>query len=236
MKHTSPHFPPLKHWRTALRALVGLTIVGVSVYALLSGLAPDQLTGPLQSTGNWSAILFVFLGTVLISVFVPKTAVSVSAGALFGTTIGIVLMTIVAILAALLNYVIGRWLLQETMERRLKKQSKYSGGTKMVVELAAEAGYVTHTLIRLSPIPTMVIGYGMGALRAKLRPYLVGAFAAMIAQSMWIHVGATAIQRDVTSLQWSYTLTTIAIALAVSVLLAGRAYIRLQQIHARDIV
>ena len=103
--------------------------------------------------------------------------------------------------------------------------------THAVVDLAAEAGFGLHLLIRLSPVPTMVISYCMGAVGARWLPYLSAAAAAIIPQILWVHSGATATMihnPDATTLRWISGGLSMMVAIAVSMMIPRQAMRRLQ--------
>jgi uncharacterized membrane protein YdjX (TVP38/TMEM64 family) len=217
----------------------------------------SHLEAWLHSAGPWAPIAFVSISIVLMSTVIPKTAVSVTAGALFGTMLGSSLMVVIAVASAALNYSVGYWWLRDSIRRRLGLTSRercsgmqtapsgvqtgLSGGqtgsadehtwTHAVVDLAAEAGFGLHLLIRLSPVPTMVISYGMGAVGARWLPYLAAAAAAIIPQILWVHSGATASMihnPDATTLRWLSGGLSLVVAIAVSIMIPRQAMRRLQ--------
>ncbi len=126
-----------------------------------------------------------------MSMLLPKTAISLAAGALFGTLLGSFLMLLIAVTAAVLNFAIGRWWLHDAILARLQRASEtgavpWAGAVR---DLAADAGLGFHLLIRLTPIPTMLISYAMGAAGAKLLPFAGAAALAVIPQMLWVHSG-----------------------------------------------
>jgi uncharacterized membrane protein YdjX (TVP38/TMEM64 family) len=171
-----------------------------------------------------------------MSLLIPKTAISVTAGALFGTTLGSSLMVVIGVAAAALNYAIGQRWLGDLIRRRLRQPSGHpcaeeSTWTRVVVDLAAEAGFGLHLLIRLSPVPTMMISYAMGAVGARWLPYLAAAAVAIIPQILWVHGGATAItiqDPEASALRWLSGGLSILMAIAVAVIVPREAMRRLQ--------
>lgn len=172
-----------------------------------------------------------------MSAVMPKTAVSITAGALFGTTLGSGLMVVIAVIAAWLNYVIGRWWLSGSVERRLQDDTSTAGDDRRkwmlaLAEVAGGAGFGLHLLIRLSPVPTMVISYCMGAVGARRLPYLLAAAAAIVPQILWVHGGATATAihgPDTSALRWISGGLSIAVAVFVTIILPREAMKRLEQ-------
>lgn len=170
-----------------------LLVAAVAVTALMAvGLwvrpTAEQLRRSLEATGDFAPFVFVATGVVLITLFVPKTVVSVVAGAIFGTLAGSLLMVIVAMGAAALNYFLARWLARDQWATWSARRPYWEA----VRNVTQNGGFRLHLLLRLAPIPTMVIGYACGAAGARFIPFLFAAGAAVAGQVLWIHSGAIA--------------------------------------------
>ncbi len=133
--------------------------------------------------------MFIGIGIALMSMILPKTALSLVAGAMFGTAVGASLMFIIASVAAAMNYFIGRWWLYRSIQIRICKEE--SGSIlKAVSQVGRDAGFGLHFLIRLAPIPTMLISYTMGAVGARFGPFLLAAIVGGVPQILWVHSGS----------------------------------------------
>lgn len=178
-----------RHWPLALAALVAIALVAVGLWVRPTA---DQLHRSLEGTGAYAPLLFVMTGVVLITGFVPKTAVSVAAGAIFGTAAGTSLMVIVAVAAAALNYALARWLACCLARDQWARWSAGRPHWDALRSVTQNGGFRLHLLLRLAPIPTMVIGYACGAAGARFVPFLLAAGTAVAGQVLWIHSGAVA--------------------------------------------
>ncbi|NND97910.1 MAG: VTT domain-containing protein [Pirellulaceae bacterium] len=185
-------FESLRGPTRSLRFLLPAALVICGALLIASGVDLRSLQSWLKQAGPGAPILFVLLGITLMSVLLPKTMVSISAGALFGFALGSVLMVVIAFFAALLNYAIGRWWLADSIQRQFAGDTAPPGWARAVRDLAAEAGLGFHLLIRCVPIPSMVISYSMGAASARLVPFLVAATLGVIPQLLWVHGGSLA--------------------------------------------
>lgn len=174
------------------RYIPPLIMVAIGVVLLWRGIDPAQMQTWFLSFGSTAPIMFVAAGVVLMSICVPKTVMSITAGALFGTWWGSGLMLITGISAAMMNYVIGRWWLSDSRASKATKPVNEDELIPTIRQMAADANFGAHLLIRLSPVPTMVISYLMGACRAKIAPYAWAAAVAMIPQMLWVHSGTVA--------------------------------------------
>ena len=179
------------------RFLLPAGLVACGIVLLMSGFDFSSIQHRIEQAGPLAPIAFVLTSILLMSVLLPKTAISLAAGALFGTLVGSGMMLIIAVTAAVLNYSIGRWWLHDFILQRLESASRDvpASQTKLLRtmrDLASEAGFGFHLLVRLAPIPTMLISYLMGAGGAKLRPFVAAAAVAVIPQTLWVHGGSAA--------------------------------------------
>ncbi len=219
----------------SLRFLVPTLLVACGIVLLASGIDIRDTQQWLRSLGIWAPFAFIFIAIALMSVLLPKTAISVTAGVLFGTTTGSVLMVIIAVTAATTNYCIGRWWLKDSIDQRLDTAATDQGKTRLlrtIRDMAGDAGFFSHLLVRLAPIPTMVISYSMGAAGARVRPYLLAAAVAVIPQMLWVHSGSVATSigtADSNVAQWTGVVVSVIMAILISILIPRAAMKRLAE-------
>lgn len=226
-------------WRLLLRwrlLLPGL-ILAVGLIATLMGFRITRVTEGLEAAGPWAPLMFVFIGVAAMSLMTPKTMVSLAAGALFGTTAGCVVMLFTAVSAAAVNYSIGRyWIAPEKSITEPSRDPPLTGHDgswlRSIKQLASEAGFGLHLLIRLSPIPTTIISYSMGAARARFRPYVMAAAVAVIPQWLYVHTAALASETgQPVQTRWATSILSLSVAVLVSIALPQIAIRRLREIR-----
>ncbi|QDT02423.1 SNARE associated Golgi protein [Rubripirellula lacrimiformis] len=244
MDLTRPDSQPRKPAHTAparlrwFRRIAPVVLVAIGVSLLATGFNAEQLRGGLAGLGSAAPVIFVITSIFLMSVMVPKTIVSVTAGALFGTFTGTSLMLVIAVTAATVNYMIGRWWLSDIAN--LASRSTADDGAKPTASdwlataqsMAREAGFGFHLLLRLAPIPTMLISYSMGGSRARIGPFLAAAAVAVIPQSLWVHCGTVATMIDdprTSGLRWASLAISVIGAIVVSIVIPRQAIQRLRQ-------
>jgi uncharacterized membrane protein YdjX (TVP38/TMEM64 family) len=219
--------------RRSLRVVLPGLLICCGAALLLSDFDTGDLQNWLHRAGPWAPTAFIFAGITLMSVLVPKTVVSIAAGAFFGTSLGVLLMLIVAVMAAALNYAIGRWWLHDSIDQKLNTISSRDRDlwARAVRDTARDAGFGFHFLMRLTPLPTTLISYGMGASGSRLRPFLIAAAVAVIPQALWVHSGTAAAlwsQPDASALQWSSVVVSVTAAIAISVVVPRVAIRRIE--------
>lgn len=214
---------PLKFARwliRRIRPLVPALVVLAAACVWASGNDLASLDYWLDSTGPLGPLGFIVSGVVMMSLFLPKTAVSVTAGVLFGTWVGGLLLIVTAVLAALLNFAIGRRFLRESLNRRLlRRPNRWLVAAR---DAAEDAGFGFHLLARMTPLPTTIVSYSMGAFGARWRPFLAAAFVGALPQWLWVHSGS-ATTRAVSSgagwAQWTGAVISLAAAVGITVAL-----------------
>ena len=232
-----------------LRAAVFVTFIALLSLGIMGlGVNLAWMQSQLEQAGPLAPVFFVAIATCLMSVCVPKTAVSLTAGAIFGVAQGMSLLMVVVTLAAASNYCIGyAWFgrgssgpvssgRSSSGRSRPSPQREPDSFVAAIMAVAAKAGFWLHTLVRLSPVPTMVISYGMGAIRARFAPYIVAAVLASIPQVLWVHSGAKASQVAASQLTTSPADSTQWLGLVVSLGVAVIATIAIAREAKRQLV
>ncbi|WP_222435900.1 TVP38/TMEM64 family protein [Rubripirellula tenax] len=222
---------PFLRW---LKIFAPVALIATGIALVASGLDAARLQSMLSEHSQAAPIGFVIISILLMSVMVPKTVVSVTAGALFGTSLGSGLMLVVAVVAAALNYSIGRWWLADSIESRIRRQDQTPTGEilRTAQSMAGDAGFGFHLMIRLAPIPTMMISYLMGACGGRFAPFLAATAVAVIPQSLWVHSGTIATAIDdpqAGGLRWMGIALSVIGAIAISVAVPREAMKRLKR-------
>lgn len=206
---------PTKLRRSWLLA-AGLVAAALMAGGLWARPTSEQIQTLCEQTGGYAPFLFVAAGVTLIAAFVPKTAVSISAGALFGTGFGSLLMVFVATIAAAFSYSLARWLVRD----RLAAWSAERPQLDAVRRVAGEGGFRLQLMLRLAPVPTMLISYACGAAGARLVPFLAAAAVAVLSQIPWVHSGSLAGSAMAAgSAGWASLAITVAASVALAVYL-----------------
>jgi uncharacterized membrane protein YdjX (TVP38/TMEM64 family) len=184
----------LKRSAQIARRLLPMMLVIVGVCGLVSGVGVELAGDWLNVGRDAGPLAFVVLGTLAMCLFVPKTFVSIAAGSVFGLMVGGPTLAVTAVVSAWVNYHLGRWSLgHSSIDVEAEgTDASWREALRIIRSGAREANLGTHLLVRLSPIPTTIISYTMGASRARQIPYLAAALLAAGPQLLWVHCGAVA--------------------------------------------
>ena len=209
---------------TVLRCLLPLTIFLCAIGLMIGGFQFSNLRDWLLQNGKWTPLLFVLCGVAAMTMLIPKTAVSVSAGAIFGTFLGGFLMLVTAVAAAILNYSIARWWLHDMICDKLHREQTSTQKTWLQVmhDLATDAGFAFHLMVRLTPLPTTLISYTMGANGSRLKPFIAAAAVAVAPQLFWVQSGSATVmlaEGSTSIVHWAAVICSVTISVLASILL-----------------
>jgi len=148
-----------------------------------------QTVDHVVALGAFAGPASVILGAVLLAVLVPRTAVSLGCGALFGPLAGAGYALAAAALGALLTFTIGRTMGQGRVARRAgPKLARFD-------RWLHRRGLLAVIVVRLLPLaPFGLIGYAYGATSVRRWHYLVGTtIAAAPSAACYAAVGAAVV-------------------------------------------
>lgn len=182
----------------------GSALLGLLVVAALVGIAAggyvykdqindviDYFSAYIEDAGplGYAAFLFGYAGLEVLAI--PAIPLTMSAGLLFGPTVGTVLCSLSASLAATVSFLIARYVARERILGLVKSNKKFLAIDKAL----GEDSFRVVTLLRLSPLLPFSLGnYVYGLTSIKLAPYVLGSWIGMI-PGTWAYVSAGAFGR-----------------------------------------
>ncbi|MFI9275679.1 TVP38/TMEM64 family protein [Kitasatospora sp. NPDC052896] len=120
--------------------------------------------------GAWRAPAFVLLFALGTLAFLPKPALNVAAGLLFGAERGVAVAVLGTTLGAALAFGLGRGLGREAVRPLLRGQALTALDRRLT-----EQGFRSVLLLRLVPgVPFQAVNLGAAFSGTRLRPYLAG--------------------------------------------------------------
>ncbi len=174
-----------KLFLAAVVAAVVVTVFTVDIRALLR----EALAG-LESLGAWGPVIFVLLYIVAAVLFVPGSALTLGAGALFGVGLGSVLVSAGATLGATAAFLVGRYLARDWVAKKIEGNAAFAALDRAV----AADGWKIVGLTRLSPaFPFTLLNYAFGLTRVSLRDYVLASWIGMMPGTvMYVYLGSLA--------------------------------------------
>lgn len=154
------------------RVGIGLLLVvllAVAVFLLRDGVpGVPELRATVAAAGLWGPVVFVLLHGLVNTAPLPRTPFTVAAGVLFGSLTGVAVAVAGTTLAAVLSFVVARFIGGSFVERHAHRPP-----VEWVRKRVRHSGLLTMISLRLIPImPFSVMNYGSALSGAGALPYL----------------------------------------------------------------
>ncbi len=204
-----------RKWLKPALFLVFLVAVVFSARAFGVGERLGQLRDWIQGLGAWGPVVFVPLYALGVVAALPGSALTIAAGALFGSVLGVVLVINGATIGAGLCFLISRYLARDTIAAWLGKNEKF----QRLDQLSEKHGAMIVAITRLVPLfPFNLLNYGFGLTCVPFWTYVVWSWLCMLPGTILYVVGADAFTRGIAEGKIPWAL--IAIVAGVAALLA----------------
>ncbi|KAL2618018.1 hypothetical protein GLYMA_08G238400v4 [Glycine max] len=188
---------------TALKGtlLAGLLLLGVvGGFASVGYIYKDQVNSFLnhlsvfiEGYGPAGYALFVAVYAGLEILAIPAIPLTMSAGLLFGSVVGTIIVSISGTVAASVAFLIARYFARERIVKLVEGNKKFVAIDKAI----GENGFRVVTLLRLSPLLPFSLGnYLYGLTSVKFIPYVLGSWLGML-PGTWAYVSAGAFGRAI---------------------------------------
>ncbi|PWA83626.1 hypothetical protein CTI12_AA164090 [Artemisia annua] len=165
--------------------LYGLTSVKFVPYVLGSWLG--------MLPGTWAYVSAGAFGRAIIVLAIPAIPLTMSAGLLFGSLTGTILVSISGTVAASVAFLIARYFARDRILKMVEGNKKFLAIDKAI----GENGFRVVTLLRLSPLLPFSLGnYLYGLTSVKFVPYVLGSWLGML-PGTWAYVSAGAFGRAI---------------------------------------
>jgi uncharacterized membrane protein YdjX (TVP38/TMEM64 family) len=147
--------------------LLVLLIAGLAVAAAL--LPVRQIPDAVADIGAWGPPAAIAIGALLLAALVPRTAISIACGALFGVIGGGFVALGGAVVAFVITFVIGRRL------GRAAVAARTGGRIASLDGWLSRTGLLSVVVVRLLPVaPYGLVGYAYGTTSVLVRNYVLG--------------------------------------------------------------
>lgn len=187
-------------------ALRGSILAGVLLVGVVGGFGTagyvyrDQISSFLiqfstfiEGYGPAGYALFVAVYAGLEVLAIPAIPLTMSAGLLFGSFTGTILVSISGTVAATVAFLIARYFARDRILKLVEENKKFLAIDKAI----GENGFKVVTLLRLSPLLPFSLGnYLYGLTSVKFVPYVLGSWLGML-PGTWAYVSAGAFGRAI---------------------------------------
>lgn len=170
---------------------LSLLTIAAAVVLLLRVLPVDRLFAALQAwvgqLGFWGPAIFAAVYALAATLFLPASALTLIAGAVFGLGAGVLTAWAGAVSASALSFLIGRYLARARVERLARENPKFGAVDKAL----GEEGWKIVALMRLSPVfPFNVQNYLYGVSSIRFWPCVAaGAVFMLPGTFLYVYLG-----------------------------------------------
>ncbi len=207
-------------WRIAVLAAAVLAVVAAGRRLSLADRV-DDLRAWIQSLGVWGPAVYVALYAGLVTLAVPATPLTAAAGAMFGSVLGVVVVSAGSTAGAVASMLAARYLFRDAMVRRFETNERY----QQISRLFDAHGAVLVAVTRLIPLfPFGALNYAFGLTNVRLTTYAFWSWLCMLPMTVIVVVGSDAVVTTIRQgeIPWALVVT-IAAMVCVMVLLVRAA-------------
>ena len=219
MNRNTPHSSDKEARNRGLWRPFALVAVIIAVLVIARALGLGERLGPLQEwikgLGFLGNLAFVGIYIVAVVMAIPGAAITIAAGVLFGSVVGVILVSIGSTVGASLAFLIARYFARDAIARWLYSKERFS----RLDRLSEEHGAIIVAITRLIPIfPFNLINYGFGLTRVRFWTYVFWSWLCMLPGTILYVVGTDAVTKGVSQGQIPWAL--IGITLTAGFILA----------------
>lgn len=184
----------------------------------------ERLTQVVEGLGVWGPVLFAAVYILAAVFFVPGSALTLAAGAIFGLFWGTVTVSLSSTAAAGLSFLIARYLARDAVRGWAEKSPKFGA----IDGAIGAGGWKIIALLRLSPAMPFSLGnYLFGLTSIRFWPYVVTSWLAMLPGTlMYVYLGyagragldaAAGASQGKSPMQWALLIVGLLATVAVTV-------------------
>lgn len=211
-------------WLRPALLLGGLAAMAVAAPTLGLGDRLVALRAWIEGLGALGPVAYALIYAVATVAAVPASLLTVAAGAMFGSGVGVATVLVGATLGAAAAFAVARWLARDAVAAWLARNETFA----RLDAMTERHGAIIVAITRLVPIfPFNLLNYGFGLTRVRFGTYLLWSFVCMIPGIALYVVGGDAVTRGLAEgrIPWELVaaLGVVVALLAVLVRRARRA-------------
>jgi len=146
----------------------------------------------IHSLGVLGPFIYVFIYAAAVVLALPGSVITIMAGILFGSIIGIVTVSFGSTLGATLAFLISRFVARDAVAGRFSKNEKFH----KLDQLTKDHGSIIVAITRLIPLfPFNLLNYGFGLTHVPFRTYVFWSWICMLPGTVLFVVGADAVTK-----------------------------------------
>ncbi|MFA9477372.1 TVP38/TMEM64 family protein [Phycisphaerales bacterium AB-hyl4] len=164
-----------------------------------------------EELGAQGPVLFVAVYVLLTMLGIPGSWLTLAAGALFGSLVGVLAVIVASTTSCALSFLVARHWMRERVEKWVGQNKRF----QKLNRLTERHGSAVVLVVRLlNLLPFAVVNYGFGVTRVRFRTYLLWSFLGKIPGTVIMVVGIDAIIDAIVLRQVPWGLVIIVIVMA----------------------
>jgi uncharacterized membrane protein YdjX (TVP38/TMEM64 family) len=184
-------------------------LVAAKVFGL--GARLGELRTWILGLGAWGPVVFIALYAMAVVAAIPGSVLTIAAGAMFGSVLGVGVVSIASTLGAAMAFAVARWFARDSVARWLSRSEKFAKLDRMT----NENGAIVVAITRLVPIfPFTLLNYGFGLTRVPFRTYVLWSWLCMLPGTVLYVVGADAVTKGLAEGRVPWPLVGVVAAVA----------------------
>lgn len=219
-------------WLRPLLLLVAIAALMIVASTLGLGERIAALREWIGGLGVAGPFVFALVYAVAATLAIPASLLTVAAGAMFGSVVGVATVIAGATLGAAASFAIARWFARDAIAAWLGDNEKFC----RLDSLTERHGALVVALTRLVPVfPFNLLNYGFGLTCVPFRTYLLWSFVCMLPGTVLYVVGADALTRGLAEGRVPWALVGVfVLALSALALVVRRARRTLRRCELDD--
>jgi uncharacterized membrane protein YdjX (TVP38/TMEM64 family) len=143
----------------------------------------------VEGLGAVGPLVFGAVYAAAVVAFVPGSALTLAAGAIFGLGTGAVTVFLAAVVGSSAAFLIARYLARSAVEARLAANPKFAAIDRAIGQEGRKIAF----LLRLSPaIPFTLLNYALGLTRVRFSDALLASLGMIPGTLLYVYLGAVA--------------------------------------------
>ncbi len=170
-----------------LKIMAVITIVAVVVVlARQAGAYVPRFAAWVDTLGLLGPLVFIAGYATAVVAFVPASALTLGAGAIFGLAEGTAYVFVAATLGASLAFLVSRTFGRELVQHRIQGDARFDTIDRAI----SDQGRRIVFLLRLSPVfPFNLLNYALGLTRVRFSDYLLACTGMLPGTLMYVYLG-----------------------------------------------
>jgi len=178
-----------RHARWIKLGSLALILISLILIArqLPTGRMIEQLKVLVDSLGFWGPLVYALAYVGAALAFIPGSALTLGAGAIFDLLVGTIVVSLASTTAAALAFLIARYVARDAVRKWAQKYPKFGA----IDGAIGEGGWKIILLLRLSPaVPFSLGNYLFGLTAIGFWPYVLASWVGMLPGTfMYVYLG-----------------------------------------------